>query len=181
MMDEKVMETYIDHIKKYVSQTGGLFPHVTVFANSIEKEEEKETNLSIIHIPIPDEFMSDSGKDTFVDEVMPEVYKEIKKKFVPFGIAWASEAWLREADPNFDVTKENWKKLPIRKEVVFITIEDENLCKTQVYELKRVGKQVSGDGDLVDKVELEILQDLVNPIKTEGRFSGLYKKLNKDV
>jgi hypothetical protein len=178
---KELVESYLSHIKTYMKDNGGLSPHITVFADNKNPEKDSALN-SLIHIPIPSEYMeTDGDKDILVDEIFPKIFNEINKKFIPYAIAWASEAWLREADPNFDVTKENWKKLPIRKEVVFITIEDENLCKTQVYEIKRIGKQVNTNGNLVDEVELEMLQDFVNPVKTDGRFSGLYKKLNKHV
>ena len=34
---KELKEIYIEHIKKYMSETGGLFPHLTVFAEHIDK------------------------------------------------------------------------------------------------------------------------------------------------
>lgn len=171
---EELKTDYIENLEKYMSETGGLFPHISIFAN--KKEDSK---LSIIHVPIPDEMMSDRGKDMFVDDIMPSIYKKVKEEFIPYGVGWASEAWLREADKDADIS--NWKQIPIKKEVLFISIESELSSCTHVYEIKRNGKQVTEDGDIVDIVELKEISELTNPGNTEGRFSGLYKKLNKDV
>lgn len=171
---EELKTDYIENLEKYISETGELFPHISIFAN--KKEDSK---LSIIHVPIPDEMMSERGKDMFIDDIMPSIYKKVKEDFIPYGVGWASEAWLREADKDTDIT--NWKEIPIKKEVLFISIESESSSSTTVYEIKRNGKQVTQEGDIVDIVELKEISDLSNPGKTEGRFSGLYKKLNKDV
>jgi hypothetical protein len=172
----ELKKDYIENLEKYISKTGGLFAHISIFAN--KKDDSK---LSIIHIPIPDDLMTNEGKDVFIDSLMPEIYKEIKKEFTPPGIGWASEAWLREANKDFDINKQDWKEIPIKKEVLFISIENESSTITQVYEIKRNGKQVTEDGDIVDRIELIEISELANSEKTEGRFSGLYKKLNKDV
>ncbi len=50
--------------------------------------------------------------------------------------------------------------------------------KVIIYEIKRKGKQINPDGNLVDIVELEILEDMANPTEMDGRFSGLLKKFN---
>jgi hypothetical protein len=172
---EELKEIYIAHIKKYMSETGGLFPHLTVFAEHINKEENDKP--AIIHIPIPDEFMeTDDNKDKFIDEVMPEIILEVKKEFIPMGIAWASEAWMRVVDKDFDMSKENYRKLP-KTEVLFMSIETKNNSDSIIYEIKREGKQVNSEGDLTDRIELKEMEDSVNPQDVGGRFSELYKKL----
>lgn len=81
MTEEKfntLKETYVEHIKNYISKTGGLFPHITVFAENLNKEENDKP--AIIHIPISDEYMEDDNtKDTFIKDLMPEIMVEIKK------------------------------------------------------------------------------------------------------
>lgn len=171
-----VKESYIKHLKNYMTQTGGLFPHITIFAEHIEEGDDKP---AIIHIPIPDEFMEDDdSKDRFVEVIMPELIIEIKKKFIPNGVAWASEAWLRTADKE-DVDLEDYKSLP-KQEVVFISIETKDRTETVIYETIRQGVQVNSDGDLTDKIELKEMQNFDKPNETSGRFAGLYKKLIND-
>lgn len=166
-------EIYVIHLKNYMTETGGLFAHVSVFAENIEKE--KDDKPAIIHIPIPEEFMkNDDTKDTFINDLLPDVITEIKKEFIPIGIAWASEAWMRVADKDFDMSE--YKSLP-KKEVVFISMETKFGCETLIYEIKREGIQVNSEGELTDRIELEELKTDAKPSSTEGRFAGLYKKL----
>lgn len=178
MTDEEykdLKEVYVKHIKNYIKETGGLFPHVTILADHLDKTENP-TN-AIIHIPIPDEFMEDAeGKDEFVDEVLPQIMKTVKEKFMPHGIAWASEAWMRTADKDFNFENEDYRELP-KTEVIFMSIESENKTETYIYEVVRKGMKVGEDGDLSDNVDLVELKDMFNPDKAQGRFSGLYKKL----
>jgi len=172
---EEIKENYINHLKKYMSETGGLFPHITIFAEHLEEGDDKP---AIIHIPIPDEFMeNDDSKDRFIEELMPELMIEIKKKFIPNGVAWASEAWMRTANKDFNL--ENYKNLP-KQEVVFISIETKDNAETIIYEMIREGVQVNSDGDLTDKIELKEMHNIDKPEGTEGRFAGLYKKLIND-
>jgi hypothetical protein len=182
--DELKIE-YLANIKNYIENQGGLFSHLTIFAKinenfSIEEDledDEAPNKPALIHVPIPDEFLSDEdAKQRFIDNVFPVMIKEVKSKFDIYGIAWASEAWLRQAPIGFKV--ENFKQLPIKQEVVIISLDTEfDNEKCLVYNIERVGKKVNGDGDLIDNV---VLTENENSNKTvdgmAGRFCGLYKK-----
>jgi hypothetical protein len=176
-----LQEDYINHILSYVKQSGGLFPHISVFADIIDPKEDEIDKPALIHIPIDDDFMKDDeSKDRFVDVELPKAFKELKKKFEPAGIAWAAEAWMRVIEKkNFDVIQDNWKAIPVKKEVIMISIESKDYDKKCIlYEIKRQGKQVNNDGELIDNIELERLEDMANPDQMSGRFSGLLKKFN---
>jgi hypothetical protein len=175
-----LQDDYIQHILEYVKDNGNLFPHISIFADIIDPKEEEMDKPALIHIPIDDEYMKDEdSKDEFVDEVLPKVFKELKKRFIPHGIAWAAEAWMRVVDKNFNPSKDNWKSIPVRKEVIMISIESEDGNEFFMYEIKRSGKQVNSDGEFVDIVELERFNDEVikkSPEQITGRFTGLFKK-----
>lgn len=173
---DDLIEDYLNNIKKYMKEAGGLFPHITIFA---DKKEEEDTNKAIIHIPIPPEYMeSDGDKDELIEEVLPVIFKEVNKKFIPYAIGWASEAWMRTASKVDDI--KNYKDLPIKKEVLFITIETEDKTQCIFYEIKRVGLKVTSDAELTDEIDLIELKDLRQENNAMGgRFSGLYKKLVK--
>ena len=179
MTEEKyqlVKDSYISHIKEYIKDAGGLFPHVTVLADEIENNDSKP---AIIHIPIPDDLMRDEeSKDIFVDDILPDIMENIKQKFKPHAIAWASEAWMRKADKDFDFEKQDYKKLP-KMEVIFVSIETKDKAETYLYEMNKVGMKVNEDG-LCDDIQLTELEDLRDANRTEGRFAGLYKKLIND-
>lgn len=174
-----IKELYIDNVKEIMLDQGGLFPHLTIFAHH-KKYKEDEPKSAIIHIPLSDDYMSDEdSKDEFVNETLPLVYGTIKEDFVPYGIGWASEAWMRVADKDFDFKSSNYKDLPIKKEVLLLSIETEDKSDTYLYEIKRSGSQINSDGKLTDRLELIEMEEMSSMKSVDGRFAGLYKKLNK--
>lgn len=174
MTEERYLDLktgYIKNITRFLKEQGDIFPHITVFG--LHKEDQDKN--AIIHIPIDDEFMkSEERKDVFIDQIIPQIAKQIKEQFIPEGVAWTSEAWIRESPVDKEVPN-NWKELPIKKEVLFINMEFENKKEMIVYEIKRMGKQVNEDGDIVDHVEL-IEQDFSAGQSAGGRLTGLYEK-----
>lgn len=172
---EEIKKGYLENIKAYMLSVGGLFPHVTVFGSHKDGNEKD----AIIHIPIPDEFLkSEETKDKFIDVVLPDVAETVKERFIPYGVGWASEAWVRSTNKDEKVP-DNWKDLPIQKEVLFINLQFENKTEAIVYEIKRLGKQVNEDGDLVDHIELIEDMSLTGIENMSGRFLGLLEKFTK--
>ena len=166
-----IKEGYVRNITRFLREQGDIFPHITVFG--LHKQDPEKN--AIIHIPIDDEFMqSEERKDTFIDEVVPQLARKIKEEFIPEGVAWTSEAWVREA-PKEEGFPDNWQDLPIKKEVLFINMEFENKKEMIVYEIKRLGKQINEDGDMVDNVDI-IEQDFSKGEAGGGRLTGLYEK-----
>lgn len=176
---EELKEEYLDHIKSQLSEEGGLIPHFTVFADMLEKDEDSDDDRkAVIHLMVPSDLIdTDEGKDIIVEEILPKMMTKIKSKFIVHGIAWASEAWMRIADKDFDVTKQDFRSIKTKKEVLFVSIETKDASEAFVYEIKRAGKQVNADGDLVDKVDLIEMPDIKDLSSSEGRLSGLFKKL----
>lgn len=169
---EEIKEVYINHLKDFISEIGGLNPQLTILAEHIEEEEKIP---AIIHIPIPDKYIeNEDSKDEFINELLPELIIEVKKKFIPVGVAWASEAWMRIAGSDFDIDKENWKEIPIKKEVVIVSIETDDKTECILYDIVRQGKKVTENGDLIDNIELKLSEES-SPSTVGGRFTGLYK------
>lgn len=170
-------EDYVNHIKEFITEKGELFPHISVFCKIKDPKDEDEKKPAIIHIVIPNEFMKDEkSKDLFLDKYLPLIATDIKEKFLIHSIIWSCEAWLRIADKDFDIVKNDYKELPIKKEVIIISIESDGSDETIIYEIKRTGKQITNDGKLVDTVVLEEFITSDFPSKTGGRFTGLFKK-----
>ena len=173
---KELKEGYIELIKSLMIETGGLNPSITVLG-----KHKDDNNNAIVHIPIPSEYMeSDSMKDEFIDVKVPEIGKQVAKKFDVDAVAWASEAWLRVLDkkdrPENESLMANWKDLPIKMEVLIVNIESHNHAENIILKVTRNGKQVNADGDLVDAIELTELPDYDKGVTSEGRFTGLYKK-----
>ena len=180
MTDKKfteMKEIYVEHLIDIISETGELYPHITIFADVIHPEEDDKDKPAIIHIPIPEGFMeNDESKEDFVENVLPDVFKKLKKEFIPQGIAWSSEAWMRTVKKDADVP-DNYKDLPIKKEIVIVMMSTKDKEEVLMYEIKRKGKQVNSDGNLVDIVKLNKIKS-EQPNSISGRFSGLFKKFN---
>jgi hypothetical protein len=181
MTEEKYIElkdTYLKNIKRYMTEEGGLFSHISVFAEKLEcNEDDDETSKNaIIHIPLPEKIAnSDEGKEYFVTKMLPEIASSLKESFVTTGVAWASEAWLRSSHID-DKQPENWKDMPIKKEVLMISMESAFGNETSVYEIVRSGMKVTEEG-LSDTIELIKDEELSGEnLNFEGRFTGLYKK-----
>lgn len=165
-------EKYLETLVSGTIEAGGLPPHLTLFGN--HKEETETEKAAIIHIPIPDKFMqSEDGKDEFIDKLIPMISEKVKEKFVINAVAWASEAWFRE-QPKGEPVPENYKDLPIKKEIIMVNIESILGSSLTVYEMIRNGQKVNSDGELIDNVELVII-DTDAPESVGGRFTGLLK------
>ena len=170
----KVRKDYIKNIKRYMQEAGGLFPHVTIFAiNTDSVEEDKH---ALIHIPIPNSYIEcDDDKDLLVDEILPYLYEKVTKSFKPYGLAWASEAWMRVA--NSEEQFSNYKDIPIKKEVLMVCIETDFKSETLIYDILRNGSQVNSQGELTDNLVLKASKEIKKTGNASGRFVGLYKKL----
>jgi hypothetical protein len=170
---ETLKKEYIGHIADYVKEAGGLFPHISIFA---EPKDKKDTKPALIHVPIPDDYMqNEEGKDEFLDEVLPGIAKKVNQMFDVYAIAWSSEAWMRVADKESDV--QDYKSLA-KKEVIFISIESIDKSECVMYNIKRFGKQINSDGDLVDTIKLTKSR-MSGQQNIGGRFSGLLKHFKK--
>lgn len=179
MTEEKYQEIkadYISNIKRVMCELGNMLPHISVFGAHKDEDEEKD---AIVHIEVPTEFMrSEEMKESFVEEVIPAVAKKVREKFIPYGIAWTSEAWVRTATKEEGVP-DDWKELPIEKEILMVSMEFSHKKEMIVYEIKRSGKQVNEDGELVDHIDL--IEENMSDIQSwGGRFTGLLEKFTID-
>jgi len=176
MTEEKYQELkkeYVGNIKRVMTELGFIRPHLTVFGTHVD--EEKESKDALIHIEIRDEFMrSETMKEGFVQVIIPEIAKKIKDIVVPYGVAWTSEAWVRTATKEQGVP-DDWKELPIEREILMISMEFTHKKEMLIYEIKRKGKQVNEDGDLVDHIDL-IEEDFSSVEAMTGRFTNLLEK-----
>lgn len=169
---QELKEEYVGNIKQFMTDIGSIFPHITVFGNHKDEEENKD---AIVHIQVPEEFMkSEQMKETFVQDVVPKIADKIREKFIPYGVAWTSEAWVRTAQKD-QVVPDNWKELPIEKEVLLVSMEFIHKKETIIYEIKRNGKQVNEEGELVDHIDL-VEETMSGAEQMTGRFTGLLEK-----
>lgn len=167
---DKLKENYLDMVVSGTKEAGGLPPHITLFGYHNDDHEKQ----AIIHVPIKDELMTSEGKIKLFNKVIPELAKDIaKKEFTIYALAWASEAWIREANRDEAIT-DNWKDIPIKKEVIIINLESIVKDELIMYDVARVGHKVSDNGEFIDNIELTpITQEPMSNVG--GSLSGLSK------
>lgn len=172
---DELKKNHLKIIEKYMAEEGNIFTHITVFAKQLSDDA-----TSIINVPIPSEFLqSERDKDRFTDKVLPKLGADLCKRFNILGVLWTAEAWVRIADKDKKDPLENWKEMPVKKEVVIITIDSDFGQENVIYNIVRDNMTVGPDG-LHQKVKLELDTDLSKDgVSVGGRFTGLYKKLNK--
>jgi hypothetical protein len=172
---------HIDFIKNNIQTYGEFYPCITIFSELKEiNEDEPDLKFGMVHIPIDRKFLQDDeSKDNFIKEVVPNIFKEIQKTFIPHAVLWCSEVWMRRMPKKDKITQEDIDELyknGEKIEAVFITMESKNKNETFVYEIIRNGVQVSPDGDLVDKIQLKKSNEFDHITKENigGRFSNLF-------
>jgi hypothetical protein len=168
----EIKDEYLQNMKEMLLESGNIQPTVTIIADHLE-----ENKPAIVHIPLPEKIAnSDDGKQMFVDKMIPEIAAKVKERFNIHAVAWAAEAWMREAPvDDFDPEVDDYKKIPIKKEILIITIDTGAKTESYVYEIIRMA--VSPTGDLVEDIELVDMPELSKDYGSiEGRFSNLYKK-----
>lgn len=169
---DEIKTEYLTNMKEMLLEHGNIQPTVTIIADHIE-----ENKPAIVHIPLPEKIAnSDDGKQMFVDKMIPEIAIKVKEKFKIKAVAWASEAWMREAHKDdYNPEKDNYKDIPIKKEILIMTIDTGTNTESYVYEIIRLA--VSPTGDLVEDIELRNMPELSDKFaENGGRFGGLYKK-----
>lgn len=171
----EIKDEYFQNMKSMLLETGNIQPTVTIIADHLEEDKP-----AIVHIPLPAKIAnSDSGKQMFVDKMIPEIAVKLEERFNIHAVAWASEAWMREASVDeFTPEVDDYKKLPIKKEILIITIDTGDKTESHVYEIIRMS--VAPDGSFVEDIELVEMPELSNQFAEQGgRFGNLYKKFTK--
>lgn len=177
---QTLKEHYLDMITKIISDTGSLSPSFTVLG-----KDRTDGKTALCLVPIEPKFMKDEeSKDYFIDVVVPEISEKIQEMFEIHAVGWAAEAWMRVAkaeDTSIQQLKKDWKNLPVKAEVVIVTIDSDEHKETTIKEIVRKGKQVNADGELIDHVELKDMPGYTEMPShaAEGRFTDLYKKFTK--
>ena len=180
MTDEQFIEIkdeYLKNMKDMLLEEGNIQPTVTIIADHL-----KENKPAIVHIPLPAKIAnSDSGKQMFVDSMIPEIAKVAREKFNIYAVAWASEAWMREAPVDkYNPEVDDYKKLPIKKEILILTVDTGAKTESYVYEIIRMS--VAPDGSIIEDIELVEMPELSNHFAEQGgRFSNLYKKFTESI
>lgn len=174
---EELKKNHLDIVERYMAEEGNIFAHLTIFAKQLSDD-----STSIINVPIPSEFLeSERSKDKFTDLILPKLADDLSKRFNILAVLWTAEAWVRVSDvgDNNKNVLDNWKEMPVKKEVVIVTVDSDFGEESIIYNIVRDNMSVGPDG-LNQSVKLELDQKLCSDgISVGGRFTGLYKKLNK--
>lgn len=172
---QELKANYLETIVSGAEDAGGLPAHIAIFGT----EKKALGKSAIVFMKINDEFMSsENGKDFFIEKVVPALSKDVTEKFDVHSVAWASEGWLREMSKD-QPQPENYKDLPIKKEVVIVNIESLDKTECVMYDVIRQGHKVASDGSFIDSVVLTLIKETNDAISASGRFTGLIKHFTK--
>jgi hypothetical protein len=169
----QLKKDYLDMIVEGTKEAGGLPPHLTLFGYHKEEQDKQ----AIIHVPITDDLMTPEGKEKLFELVIPKLAEKVTENFHIFGLAWASEAWVREAGAEKPVG-ENWRDIPIKKEVIIINLESTVKNEFIMFDMLRKGHRINDEGKMIDNVELiEVANE--NVTSAGGNIMGLLKQFLK--
>lgn len=183
-MNKENIEEFKNSHAKVVStimhETGEFLPMIGVL---VEVEENKE--LKIVLCPIPPELThSEKAKDLIKPYAHSFLERLVKEGNKPMCFFISFEAWLRrkEYDKNLDLDLQreealkNWKELP-KVEVITSFFETAESSETEfvINYVKRTGKAINSEGELMDVIELEKDEEMSGkePNKVEGRFANI--------
>jgi len=169
-MTPELMQEYkkelLQNIQAEMNDEGSLTPFVQIIG-----EKEGLDKPVIIHIVT--EFSDSESKDFFIEEVIPEISRKLKKNYItPHHVVFVSEVWVTSPDKKTDDKK---------KEAVFIAYSSKEGEIMETYDIIRHAYEVDDKGELSSKVDLVKNEDLSSDASTssKGRFSDLYSTLMK--
>lgn len=171
----KIRHSHIEAIKGLMQMEGRVFPQFNIFGRYWENPFQLVNHI----VNVPGRFLeSEGGKNALVDKLLPQIGETLRKdKFKVEAIAWTSEAWQRTF-PAGEGIPENWKLTPVEKEVLTINLQTEDTKEFFIYEIRRSGKQVNGEGELVDLVELKTEREGEAQGNT-GRFANIFERITQ--
>ncbi len=170
-MTPELMEEYkkelLDNIQAEMKDEGKVRPFMQIIG-----EKEEMDKPVIIHVVT--EFGDDESKDFFIEEVIPEISRKLKKnQITPHHVVFVSEVWMTMVDKNTNKTK--------KEEAIFIAYSSEEGESMEAYNIIRHDYEVDEQGELSSKIDLIKNEDLSskNETSSAGRFSNLYAILMK--
>jgi len=170
-MTPELMEEYkkelLENIQAEMKDEGKVSPFMQIIG-----EKEGIDKPVIIHIVT--EFNDADSKDFFIEEVIPEISRKLKKnQITPHQIVFVSEVWVTTIDKKTDESK--------KEEAILIAYSSEDGETMEAYDIIRHAYEVDDKGELSSKVDLVKNEDLSseNKLSSEGRFSNLYATLMK--
>lgn len=147
---EEIKNLYIEHVKELITDLGELYPHITVFATGLS---DSNAELSIIHIPMPEEMSNTpDGEKEFYQEMIPEIFKEIKKKFKPYGVG----------------------NIEIKPNTVDLNLDFGEIQEVITFEISKKGMKITEYG-LTNTISLENMKTSV-PKKGSLKLFNYFKK-----
>ena len=180
-------EEFRELVQKMLLEDGEVTPTLAIIAEKIgETEEKKKDHLMIC--PMPSEALATSHtKTVLVEKIFPDMGLKLKKDGLNIiGIIFAyigmvktvPEDMLKEKDAE-EITSEDVKDLE-STEFLFFNYQSATENTFKAFKVKREGKAVNQEGDLVDIVKLIRSTKFSAPdAAVGGLFSNTYKQLTK--
>lgn len=170
---EKMRSEFVRSITRMVQGEGFLSPVVALFALNAE---DKDT---LMIIPLEGDYLTNKRR-LFFDKIVPALKEKLDdQNFSIYAVCVASEVWARVAPATFEFSEEAVQELP-KEEVVIVTYMDHESLSTVMFDMKRDGKAVNQEGEIIDYVTLsERSQEGAMVVSLHPEFDNLYNLLAK--
>jgi hypothetical protein len=170
---EKMRNEFVSSITRMVKGEGFLAPVIALFALN---SEDKDT---LMIIPLDGDYLTDK-KEVFLNNVVPALREKLDDQdFKVHAVCMASEAWARVAPKDFQFSEDAVKELD-KEEIVIVTYMDDDSNSTVMFDMKRDGKAVNQEGEIIDYVTLtERSQEGAMVVSLHPEFDDLYNLLAK--
>lgn len=170
---EKMRDEFVSSITRMVQGEGFLAPVVALFALN---DEGKKT---LMIIPLDGDYLTEK-KNIFLKRVVPALRERLDdEEFKVFAVCIASEAWARVAPVDFKFSEDAVRELD-KEEIVIVTYMDDDSNSSVIFDMKRDGKAVNQEGEIIDYVTLtERSQEGAKVVSLHPEFDDLYNLLAK--
>lgn len=170
--DKKNIEDFksrvIQNINERVIEDGCIDPHMIFL---IREGDDYKNALFMIPNGF---FQSSDTKDILAEKVIPSIISNLNsdgKELLIFAIAMEGWMWASEKVENEKIDIEKIKKT--QQKIEILTLSFETMESTDNYLYEKRGTKKNKDGEYIEGVYLHPHPN--SPMKSTGRFSGLFK------
>lgn len=184
---KNMMSEFKDLMEKMLLDDGEVTPTLGIVAVKILPDEDDDDKPSdhLMICPLPDQLLSSKEVKVFlVEEVLPKLGRKIRAEglkiigvnFVYVGmVKTIPKDTLGDRTPE-EIVPEDLENLKA-KEILFHSYQSKDMNVVQGYNIKREGKSVNEEGELIDNIKLVKSKELSTTGKNKPEIGGIFSNL----
>lgn len=163
---EKLNNEFIDIIKLSITEGEEIPPSISVIAQKKDSED-----MGILHVPIPENLIkSPDNEEKLKTKILPAFFKKMKDEYILLGITFIAQVVVKK------VSITDGKSETYDYQCLYISKESKDKKERQLFKISDDGYSVDHKGDMINKKNIELLEDLSGAKEMEaGVFSNLYE------